>query len=97
MKDIFDFLNWQDVLAREKELKSLRGLLNKVKNSILYDIPDSKKRTETMNDNSKNKLIVYLDSFEEFTDYEQKMLNRVVATANGNGRFWDSIEHFLMS
>lgn len=60
-------------------------------------IPDSKKRTETMNDNSKNKLIVYLDSFEEFTDYEQKMLNRVVATANGNGRFWDSIEHFLMS
>lgn len=36
-------VNWQDVSVREKELKALRSLLNKVKNSILYDIPDSKK------------------------------------------------------
>ena len=36
-------LNWQDVSTREKELKSLRSLLNKIKNSILYDIPDSNK------------------------------------------------------
>ena len=36
-------VNWQDFSVREKELKALRSLLNKIKNSILYDIPDSNK------------------------------------------------------
>ncbi len=36
-------INWSDVKLREKELKNIRVLLNKVKNSILYDIKDSKK------------------------------------------------------
>ena len=42
-------------------------------------IPDSEKRIETINDNPENKLIVYLDSFEEYTEYEQKMLNKLIA------------------
>lgn len=36
-------INWLDEKLREKELKNIRVLLNKVKNSILYDIKDSKK------------------------------------------------------
>ena len=36
-------INWVDVKLRDKELKNIRVLLNKVKNSILYDIKDSKK------------------------------------------------------
>ena len=58
-------------------------------------IPDSAKRNETTNDNPENKLIVYLDSFDEFTDYEQEMLNKVAAAANGSGGFWDTLEHFF--
>lgn len=36
-------INWPDEKLRDKELKNIRVLLNKVKNSILYDIKDSKK------------------------------------------------------
>ena len=36
-------VNWSDEKIREKELKNVRVLLNKVRNSILYDIKDSKK------------------------------------------------------
>lgn len=36
-------VNWPDEKLRDKELKNIRVLLNKVKNSILYDIKDSKK------------------------------------------------------
>lgn len=36
-------INWADEKFRDKELKNIRVLLNKVKNSILYDIKDSKK------------------------------------------------------
>lgn len=36
-------INWVDVKLRDKELKNIRILLNKVKNSILYAIKDSKK------------------------------------------------------
>lgn len=36
-------INWTDEKLRDKELKNIRVLLNKVKNSILYDIKDSKK------------------------------------------------------
>ncbi len=36
-------INWPDEKRRDKELKNIRVLLNKVKNSILYDIKDSKK------------------------------------------------------
>lgn len=36
-------INWSDEKIREKELKNVRVLLNKVRNSILYDIKDSKK------------------------------------------------------
>lgn len=35
--------SWDTLHIREKELKSIRELLNKVKNSILYELPDSKK------------------------------------------------------
>lgn len=42
-----------------------------------------------------NELVVYLNSFDEFTDYEQEMLNKVTAAANGSGGFWDSHESFL--
>ncbi len=37
------FMTWNDISVRDKELKQVRFLLNKVKNAILYDIPDSKK------------------------------------------------------
>ena len=36
-------INWPDEKLCDKELKNIRVLLNKVKNSILYDIKDSKK------------------------------------------------------
>lgn len=36
-------MSWDTRNVREKELKNIRDLLNKVKNSILYEIPDSKK------------------------------------------------------
>lgn len=36
-------VNWVDVKLHDKELKNIRVLLNKVKNSILYAIKDSKK------------------------------------------------------
>lgn len=36
-------VSWNDAKIRDKELKNIRTLLNKVKNAILYDIPDSKK------------------------------------------------------
>lgn len=36
-------MSWDTLHIREKELKSIRELLNKVKNSILYELPDSKK------------------------------------------------------
>ena len=42
-KVYFLCLNWNDAKARDKELKNIRTLLNKVKNAILYDIPNSKK------------------------------------------------------
>lgn len=44
-----------------------------------------------------NELVVYIDSFDEFTDYEQEMLNRVVAATNGSGGFWDRLEYFFKS
>ncbi len=37
------YINWMDVNVREKELKRVSSLLNKVKSTILYDIKDSKK------------------------------------------------------
>ena len=40
-------------------------------------IPDAERRTETINSNPENKLIVYLDSFEKYTEYEQEMLNKL--------------------
>lgn len=45
-------------------------------------IPDTEIRIETINSNPENKLIVYLDSFEEYTEYEQKMLNNLVEKHN---------------
>lgn len=36
-------LNWNAQSIREKKLKNIREILNKVKNSILYQLPDSKK------------------------------------------------------
>lgn len=36
-------MSWDNRNVREKELKNIRDLLNKVKNSILYEIPNSKK------------------------------------------------------
>lgn len=36
-------VNWNDANVREKELKNIRNLLKEIKNSILYDINDSKK------------------------------------------------------
>lgn len=36
-------MDWTIPNLREKELKNIRALLNKIKNSILYDLPDSKK------------------------------------------------------
>lgn len=36
-------VNWQDASFKDKELKNVRLILNKVKNGILYDIPDSPK------------------------------------------------------
>lgn len=45
-------------------------------------IPDTETKIETINSNPENKLIVYLDSFEEYTEYEQKMLNKLIEKHN---------------
>lgn len=42
-KVYFLCVNWNDAKTKDKELKNIRTLLNKVKNAILYDIPNSKK------------------------------------------------------
>lgn len=36
-------VSWDTLNLREKELKNIRELLNKVKNSVLYELPDAKK------------------------------------------------------
>ncbi len=51
-------------------------------------IPDAVIRTETINSNPENKLIVYLDSFDEFTKHEQEMLNGVIESHNNYEKFW---------
>ena len=41
-----------------------------------------------------NELVVYLDSFEEYTEYEQKMLNKINETYKKRQKFKENIRKF---
>ena len=59
-------------------------------------------KLEATEEYPSNKLIVYLDSFDEYTEYEQKMLNSIVEKSEikqkrieAVGDYFDSLNNWL--
>ena len=62
----------------------------------LKDIEACETRLEVTEEYPLNKLIVYLDYFDEYTDYEQKMLNKLVEAYKADEKFWGVVESVFM-